>query len=183
MNKLVSLFILGIVAVAFAGSAANSYVSSGHVFWGQPKNITVYVLDSLLNGTGAVYPNTDTIGATYSNYYGPYELSADPSRPIFKGLRALCPVNTLGATETTSVEYQVIPGKIWGDTLQAGWVSFDSIKAAVGSAGTYVDISTKPGASICFKLHCLTNSSTAIFNKHCRIVLVGTSTESVDTKH
>lgn len=181
MKNLFTLLIVGLVSLAFAGSAANTYVG-GNAFWGIPKNVTVYTLDST-TGNGRINLNTDTIGATYINYYGPFMLAADNTRPAFKGLRALCPVGTLGAVETLSVEYQVLPGMTWADTLASGWVSFDSIKAAVGSHGTYAKIDTLFGASIAFKLHCLTNSATAILAKHPKIFLISPSTESVDTKH
>lgn len=181
MKKVILNFTVLSILVAFslsiAGSAANSHSVGGNSNWGPPDNITVYTLDS------ANYKTDDTIGATYSNYYGPYAISAGPGRPIFKGLRAFATAGSLNATCTLSVEYQIVPTKLLKDTSQVGWTSFDSIKAAAGNARTYVDISSKPGAAIAFKMHCLSNSSTAVIAKPIKIVMMGTSTESVDTKH
>ena len=183
MKKFLMFFVIAAIvamaALCYAGSAANSYVTVGNANWGAPVNVKVYMLDSSKVG----YVSDDTIGATYINYYGPFALSADPSRPQYQYVRCLTSAGTLGATETLSVEYQVMPGKSWADTLASGWVAFDSIKAAAGSAGTVKRLDTLIGVSIGFRLKCLTNSTTAVMAKPVKILLMGKSTESVDTKH
>jgi hypothetical protein len=95
----------------------------------------------------------------------------------------LSAVSAIGATCTLSVEYQIVGGKNLSDTGKTGWTSFDSVKAGAGNAKTYVDISSLPGAAIAFKLHCLNEGSTAVIAKPLKIIMMGTSTESVDTKH
>lgn len=179
MKKLITILIVGFLSLVFAGSGANTYVAGGNAHWGRPSNVSVYALDSATQ----TYLNGDTIGATYINYYGPFALSVDPSRTQYKYLRCLTPSGTLGATETLSVEYQVISGKTWADTAKSGWTSFDSIKAATGSAGTVVDISDEPGVAICFKMHCLSNSSTAIIAHPVKVILVESASAVVDIKH
>jgi hypothetical protein len=179
MKKLITLLILGFVSLCFAGHAANSYVTVGNANWGAPVNVRVYMLDSSKVG----YLSDDTIGTGIINYYGPFALSADPSRPQFEFLRCLTSAGTLGATETLSVEYQIMPGKSWSDTLTAGWVSFDSIKAAAGSNGRVVRIDSLAGVSIGFRLKCLAESADAIMAKPVKILLMQKSAESVDTKH
>jgi hypothetical protein len=174
---LIVFCIMLVVGLSYAGSAANSYSVGGNAKWGAPDDITVYTLDS------ANYKTDDTIGATYCNYYGPFMVSPDPSRPSFKGFRVLTPKGTLNATCTLSVEYQLVQGKGIADTGVSKFTAFDSIKAAAGSAGTYVDISSKAGAGIVFKLKCLAEGSTAVMSKAVKVIMKANSSETVDTKH
>lgn len=179
MKKLIqylAVTVLCAFAVSLAGSAANSHSVGGNATWRTPKNITVYTLDS------ANYKTDDTIGATYCNYYGPFALSPDPSRPMFKGFRCLVATGTLGATETLSVEYSVLPSFKYADTLKSKFVAFDSIKAAAGCGGTYVKLDTLPGSSIIFKLKCLANSTTAEIAKPVKIHMLSNSSEVIDVK-
>ena len=177
MKKIITLLILCLVTLSFAGSGASSF--TGGTNWGIAKNVTVYTLDSVANGK--IIVGFDTVGATYSNYYGPFGLSGDYTRPSFSKLRVLCPVGTLGATCTLSIAYQVLAGDKWSDTLKTGWTVIDSVKAAVGSAGTVVDLSSVFGGSIAFRLYGI--SGTSIMTKHPKVFMLSTSTETVDTKH
>ena len=182
MKKFIFLLLAFLVPVAsFAGLAANTF-SSSTIPYSKDANTLApkdYVRIQLGPCVSGAY---DTIGATYSNYYGPYSLSADFTRPHFVGMRCLTALSTLGATCTTGVDYQIIGGKTWADTAKAGWVSFDSIKAAAGNSGTYTHLDTLMGMSIVFKLHCLTHSSTAIIAKPVYIFFKSKAEDIIDTK-
>jgi len=177
MKKIAVVFaVLAAVSLCFAGGSANTFVS-GNASWGVPSNIAVYTLDSN-------YVTDDTLGATYFNYYRPYALSSatgTKGTPQYKGFRALCPLSSIGATCTVGVAYQVISGATWADTAKTGWQQFDTVAAAAGTKGTYVRLDTLPGRAIAFRLQGI--NGTSIFAKKLKVFLIGTATESVDTKH
>ena len=170
-NVFLAIITFGLV-IAYAATGTNTVTASSIVPKNAPSN--VYVVSLAGKGGGVAQ---DTIGATYSNIYGPFNLSKDPTRPQPKWLRAYAPLGAYPATCTTSVEYQILPSTLLSDTAKAGWVSFDSVKAAAGTRGSVVRIDSIPGISIVFKLHCLTNSSTAAISKPIRILFDGNASE------
>jgi hypothetical protein len=170
------LSVLFAVGVSLAGTAANSYIG-GYAPWVKPCNLTIYKLDS------ANYKGDDSIGATYSNYYGPFALASDGTVPQFKFMRCLVPKGTFTAACTVSVEYQILSGSNVSDTGVSKFVAFDSIKSGAGSSGTVVKIDSLVGASIIFKMKCLANSATAVFLKPVKILLQNYAIEAPDTKH
>jgi hypothetical protein len=177
MKKFIFLLLALIPISAFAGSAASSFSTTAldkNVY--AAKNIVFQQLGPCTSGA------YDTIGAGFSNYFGPFALSADFTRPHFIGFRCFSAKGALGATCTTAVDYQIIGGTSWSDTAASGWVSFDSIKAAAGNNCRYVKIDTLPGVAIVFRLHCLANSSTAVVAKNVRIVFKSMATDYIDTK-
>jgi hypothetical protein len=174
-----ALLVLVAYAACLAGSAATSYISAtADTRISQPKNVTIIKLGNCYSSS------TDTIGAGYSNMFGPYSLTpaADGSRARFMGFRCISALNALPATCTTSVDYQILGSTVFADTQKTKWVAFDSIKAAAGNSGGFIKLDSLPGAAIVFRLHCLANSSTAIVAKPVRIIFTNTASDYIDTK-
>jgi hypothetical protein len=177
MKKVILSILTFCVVVAIAATGSATITASAIPPRDAPAN--VYAIPLAGKGGGSAQ---DTIGATYSNIYGPYQLSKDPKRQQVKFMRCYTRTGTLPATCTTAVDYQILPTTSLSDTSPAKWVTLDSIKAAAGANGGVDTIDAIPGMSIVFRLHCLTNSSTAAISKPIKILLSGSASESTPIK-
>lgn len=170
MKKLLAVLLV-IAAYSLSIAADASALIGSGLFWGKPSNVVVYTLGT--NGSTA-----DSIAATNSNVYGPYNLSVDPSRPAFKGFRVYFPTGSLASGDSVAFKYQLIAGDKITDTI-ASWTVVDTFINSKRSS--YVDISSLAGTGIVFKVTNIDASKVGVLKKP-KVVCLAPSTESIDIK-
>lgn len=174
MKKVISI-VLAFALIASVSAATRNLTKTAGLNGG-PSNIAVYAF-----GSGSGVATNDTIAATSGNILcGPVTLGRSADRPMAKGFACFVPAAGITAACTLGVEYQIIPTQSLADTCQT-WTAADTIKGTTGAAGKYVDISSKAGSCIVWKVKNLTGTATAIL-KYIRFAIVETSSDYVDTK-
>lgn len=160
MKKFILIFTVLLLAIA-AVYAADKTVKSDQVFQ-NPGNVRVVSIGN----DGAAY---DTIFAGESNLYGPYRLSTSGNSPMYVGFKAYLPAGTMDAAgDTCSISYQVLGGTNILDTTTL-WTVVDSVKGITADTTAYVDISSKLGSSIVFRLKNVTASDTTVLSDDIKV--------------
>lgn len=169
--KLITTFLILFAVSAFAATGI-----SGDGVINTSANVKSVKLGTCNSG---VY---DTLKTGAANIYGPYNLSIDRTRPMFKGLQLRASLASFDAGDSIQFGYQVITGNKISDTISSGWTAVDTIVGAGGKAGTYTSISSIIGRSIVYRLLSL-DASTAIVQTPIRVFMLEDMTASPDTKH
>ncbi|MCW8966100.1 MAG: hypothetical protein OQK82_05380 [Candidatus Pacearchaeota archaeon] len=129
-----------------------------------PGNIRSIKLGTC-NGSSA-----DSIEASASNVYGPYNLSYDRTRPMYTGFKFFThDSSVISATDSLAFLYQIVDGSSISDT-SALWTTADTITGVSADTGAVVDISDAIGGSIFFKLKNLQSADTAVVYNPIRVL-------------
>lgn len=136
------LFVLFTVLLASVSSFAATGVQAGDSATEKPADVVTFVLHN--NTAGSI----DTFSAGECTVYGPYSMTSATGTPMYKGFQVYAKAIT-GTTPTMDFAYQLIPTDKIADTL-ALWTSCDTLDGT--GANAYVDLSSKAGVSIVFRV-------------------------------
>lgn len=167
---LATITVLFVAASIFAATAVVPYAA----FDVRQKPSDIYVVKLGTCNSGAL----DTFAIGGAKVYGPYPLSHDPSRPMFKGFRVSANLASLDSGDSLSLSYQLLSGNQITDTI-ATWTISDTL--IQGKRGGYVDISGSAGQSVVFRLLNI-DATAALLQAPVRVVLKSSSAEVVDSK-
>ena len=145
-TKIIALCILALFTFSMAAhyDRGNSSVGAGAMNH-SPNDVQVVKLHS--PGNGAAH-SIDTFATTDIATYGPYPLSSSNSTGMFKGFQVIGDP-AAGTTPNFSIDYQLVPGLTLKDTV-VSWTPICTLNTAVN---TYVDLTSKSGKSIVFRLN------------------------------
>lgn len=159
--KYLSILLIAIIAI-IAYSQDASIAGDARIY--APGNIRSITLGTC-NGSSA-----DSIEASVSNVYGPYNLSYTRSRPMYTSFKFFSHDSSLiSATDSLAFYYQIIDGSTINDT-SALWTLNDTITGVTADTGAVVDISSSIGGSIFFKLTNLQSADTAVVYNPIRVL-------------
>jgi len=164
------LLVVGAITVILAAQATTPVAGNYSTSPGTPSNIEMVSLGSSTT-TDSLYMDSGKV------IYGPYNLCIGNKRSSFKGFQAYMPVGGLASGDSISFAYQIIPGVTVADT-NSSWTVADTL--ITGKKGTYVDISSRAGITILFRLKCIdTNRKVGLIaGKKTKVVFMSPSYET-----
>jgi hypothetical protein len=171
---IVGFLVLAAYALSFATA---SVVIAGDAPGFVPNNIRIVKLGTCNSGQ---YDTLALIGGA-PHIHGPYALSSDGSRPMYAGFKIQHGESAWDAGDTLMFQYQTISSFNLKDTSSLAWKTIH-LTARVTDTIPYISLAAYPGASIVFKITNI-DQTAALIQNPIRVVFMGTSAESVDTKH